>query len=93
MGQMDHAETGPPGGGAGTPAMALPHFSILQGTRPPKTKFKITTVETAELAALKNKSRQKQARTREGETIPQEGAKVRMEIRVLQNEMTALKKG
>src|SRR5579864_6829647 len=33
MGQMDRAETGPPGGGAGTPATALPHFSCLYGAR------------------------------------------------------------
>jgi len=80
MGQMDRAVTGPPGGGAGTPAMALPHFfSYLHDTRQPKTKFKITTAETAKLAVHKKSSRQKQARTSR-RTIPRLGAKVRAEM-------------
>jgi hypothetical protein len=68
-------------------------FSYPHRTRAAKTKFKITTVETAESRSLQKSSRQKQARTNQDETIPQEGAKVRRETCLLHNEMKALKKG
>jgi hypothetical protein len=55
------------------------------------TKFKITIVETAGFA--KKSSRQKPGWTTQCETIPQEGAKARTEMRLLHNEMAALKKG
>ena len=43
MGQMDRAETGPPGGGAGTPRWHCPIFYTFMAHGP---SFKIMTVET-----------------------------------------------
>ena len=81
------------GGGAGTPAITLPHFHYPHRTQAAKTKFKTTTVETAELAARKKGRAKSKPRTNQDETIPQEGAKVRREMCLLHNEMKALKKG